>query len=62
MFVADLQAGGAYRPSLRIKRLSGYRGLWEISFGADLRATFEFGDHAHITWRRIGTHDIFRDP
>jgi hypothetical protein len=35
--------------------------------GGDGRATFEYGDEiqpgeAHIIWRRIGTHSVFRQP
>jgi hypothetical protein len=42
-------------------------GVWEISWAADGRATFNYGDEVipgerHIIWRRIGTHDIFDNP
>jgi hypothetical protein len=38
-----------------------------MTWAADGRATFEYGQEvrpgeAHIIWRRIGTHDIFRRP
>ena len=64
-FIADLR-GGVFRPSLRVKRVRGYPGIWELSWAADGRATFEYGaeihEEAHIVWRRLGTHDIFRRP
>jgi len=39
---------------------------WSFA-GPDGRATFEYGDsilpdEPHIIWRRVGTHDIFREP
>ncbi len=64
-FVADLRAG-RLRPGLRVKRVQGYPGVWEMTWAADGRATFEYGDEIqgepHVIWRRIGTHDIFRRP
>jgi len=64
-FIADLRSG-AYRPGLRVKRVQGHPGVWEMTWAADGRATFEYGqeilDSPHVIWRRIGTHDIFRRP
>ena len=54
--------------SLRVKSVRGARGVWEAtrSFaGPDGRATFEWAQidgERGIRWRRIGGHDIFRDP
>ena len=65
-FVADLP--GPFSPSLRVKRVQGSgRGIFEMTFLPDGRATFEYGDpirdgEPHIVWRRVGTHDIFRSP
>lgn len=66
MFVEDLRRR-RFRPSLRVKRVSTHPGVWEMSWGPDDRATFQFGPEIfegepHVIWRRIGTHDIFRDP
>lgn len=52
---------------LRVKRVQGTEGIWELTFAPDGRATFEYGDEvrsgqAHVIWRRIGDHSIFRDP
>lgn len=65
-FVPDLQTG-TFRPRLRVKHVQGTRGVWEMTWDRDGRATFEYGDEirpgeAHVIWRRVGTHDIFGDP
>ncbi|HEY8637632.1 MAG TPA: hypothetical protein VIL64_00215 [Solirubrobacteraceae bacterium] len=66
-FVTDLRAGQRFRPGLRVKRVQGYAGVWEMTWAPDGRATFQYGDEIvhgepHIIWRRIGTHDVFRRP
>jgi hypothetical protein len=38
-----------------------------MSWAPDGRATFEYGEQmiageAHVIWRRIGRHDVFRAP
>lgn len=65
-FVIDLKSGG-FRPGLRVKRVMGTSSVWEMTWAPDGRATFEYGDEqrpgqAHVVWRRVGTHDIFRNP
>ena len=65
-FVADLRRG-TFRTGLRIKRVQAHPGVWEMTWAPDGRATFHYGaethpDEPHIVWRRIGTHDIFREP
>jgi hypothetical protein len=42
-FIADVRRG-TFRPGLRVKRVQGYTGVWEVSWAADGRATFEYGD------------------
>jgi hypothetical protein len=66
-FVADLRAGGGFRPSLRVKGVQGAEGIFELTWAPDGRATFGYGQHVvegepHIVWRRIGTHEIFGSP
>jgi hypothetical protein len=67
-FIADLEkAEHDFHPRLRVKRMQGHPGVWEMSWAPDGRATFEYGDEvhagkAHIIWRRVGTHSIFRRP
>jgi hypothetical protein len=66
LFIAGL-AVGSFDPSLRVKRVRGQAGVWELTWANDGRATFEYGQELlpgepHIIWRRIGTHAIFRQP
>ena len=66
LFVEGLRRG-SFDPSLRIKRVQGEPGVWEMTWAPDGRATFQYGDPVkagdiHIIWRRIGTHNIFRNP
>ncbi len=67
-FIADLGAGsGRFHPSLRVHRIDSRRGVWAISFGGALRATFSYGTaqrtgDAHVIWRRIGSYSIYREP
>jgi hypothetical protein len=65
-FVVDLESEG-FRPGLRVKRVQGAAGVFEMTWADDGRATFEYGStvregEAHIVWRRIGTHNIFTRP
>jgi len=65
-FVADLRRG-SFRAGLRVKRVQGYPGVWEMTWAPDGRATFQYGPEVvsaepHVVWRRIGTHDVFRAP
>jgi hypothetical protein len=64
-FIADLRSG-TFRAGLRVKRVQGYPGVWEMTWAPDGRATFEYGDELagdpHVIWRRISTHDVFRRP
>ncbi|MBA4179944.1 MAG: hypothetical protein C0506_05080 [Anaerolinea sp.] len=67
MLVAATRLGELPPAALRVKRVQGHPGVWEMSWAADGRATFEYGEEvipgqAHIIWRRIGSHDIFRNP
>jgi hypothetical protein len=67
-FIADLATGDqGFHPRLRVKRVQGHLGVWEMTWVYDGRATFQYGEevHAgqqHIIWRRIDTHSIFRRP
>jgi hypothetical protein len=65
-FVADL-AAGTFRPGLRVKRVQGTDGVFEMTFAPDGRATWQYGEELkpglpHIIWRRIGTHDVLTRP
>lgn len=66
-FVADLKRGGGFRAGLRMRRVVGHPGVYELTWAPDGRATFVFGDPVregdlHVVWRRIGDHSIFDDP
>jgi hypothetical protein len=66
LFVTGLEEG-RFDPRLRVKRVQGHAGVWEMTWAPDGRATFHYGDEIrpgdpHIIWRRIGTHAIFRAP
>lgn len=66
-FIADLQSGEGFRKSLRVKGVRGSRGVYELTWAPDGRATFSYGravreDQPHIIWRRIGGHEILDAP
>ncbi len=66
-FVSDLSAGSGFRPGLRVKGVKGARGVFEMTWVPDGRATFEYGGaiadkEPHIIWRRVGTHAVFDMP
>ncbi len=55
---------GRWPGSLRIKKVVSAPRIWSFS-GPDGRATFEWVEidgTSGIRWRRIGTHEIFREP
>lgn len=66
-FAQDLDNGGTFRASLRVKPVKGRAGLWELTWeGNDGRATFAYGpEHVpgkrHVIWERIGGHEIFTE-
>lgn len=65
-FVVDLREG-RFRAGLRVKKMSGHRSIWEMTWAPDGRATFEYADSVQpgeirVVWRRVGTHDIFHSP
>lgn len=68
VFIAALRTSPPeFPPTLRIKRVQGSGGVWEITFAPDGRATFVYGTEVtagvpNVIWRRIGTHDVLRDP
>ena len=49
-------------PSLRIKPVRGWGGMWEMSITMNYRITFQYEDSNTIRLRKIGTHDILRNP
>ncbi|MGW0669751.1 hypothetical protein [Streptomyces sp. NPDC002746] len=71
-FVHDLRdADGHFRAGLRVKQVSGFPGIYELTWSAGTgpagRATWQYGPAyrpgtPHVIWRRIGTHDILTGP
>lgn len=64
--VVDLRRG-QIRAGLRVKAVQGYEGIYEMTWAGDGRATFDYGSskvpgEPHIRWRRIGGHDILKNP
>lgn len=56
-----------FPPALRVHRVKGTPGIWEITFAPDGRATFEYGAEViagepHVIWRRIGSHAVLGQP
>ena len=48
-------------PSLRLKRMAGQAGLWELRVTQSYRITFEWSGQ-DVTLRRIGTHKVLDRP
>ena len=67
-FIADLLAMEAdsrrgFRPRLRVKKVQGAPGLFEMTWAPNGRAAFSMGTPViegkrHIVWRRVGDHGI----
>lgn len=66
-FVPGLRSG-SFPEVLVVKRVQATREkVWEMRWAPDGRATFQYGDERipgepHVIWRRVGTHDVFRNP
>jgi len=65
--VDDLRAGRGLRVGLRVKGVRGAPGVFELTWAPDGPATFSYGHsiregEPHVIWRRIGTHEILREP
>ena len=65
-YVPDL-ARGVFRAGLQVTGVQAAPGVSAMTWAPDSRATFSYrpGQQAgepHLIWRRIGTHDISRDP
>lgn len=66
-FVADLRLRRRFRRGLRVKGIQGAAAIYEMTWADDGRATFQYGDtvlegEPHVIWRRVGTHQIFKQP
>ncbi|HMT21919.1 MAG TPA: hypothetical protein PKE20_11870 [Promineifilum sp.] len=45
-----------FYPGLRVKRIQGTDGIWEMRAGRDIRITFEISDESYVL-RNVGHHD-----
>jgi hypothetical protein len=66
-FIEYLREGGPFRKGLRVKGVQGASGIFEMTWADNGRATFQYGDavlegEPNVIWRRVGTHDILRQP
>lgn len=50
-----------YHPSLQIKKMEGFEGIWEGRISRGYRFTFEIKGDTYIL-RKIGKHEILREP
>lgn len=48
-------------PSLRVKKMEGASGIWELRVSASYRITFE-PSGGGVLLRRVGAHDVLRRP
>jgi hypothetical protein len=68
LFIAALRnSPPTFPPALRVKRVQGTDGVWEVTFAPDGRATFAYGSELrpgepHVIWRRVGSHQVLTDP
>lgn len=65
--VSDLKAGHPFSVNLRIHRVKKVKDVWEMTWDANGRATFNYGTpqqpgDVHIHWRRVGDHSILNQP
>ncbi len=63
--LADIEDGRLswFRSGLRVKKVKGVTGVYEMTWAPDGRATFAWGPQQtpgkrHVVWLRIGSHDI----
>jgi hypothetical protein len=66
-FVAALMADRIPEAGLGIEEMAGHPHIYEFHFSGGGRATFHYGTsargrNAHVIWRRIGGHEIYREP
>ena len=47
-------------PGLHLKKMKGTESIWEIRASDNHRITFQFD--INVILRRVGTHDVLRNP
>jgi len=48
-------------PSLQVKKMEDVRDIWEMRVTQSYRVTFQFVQEG-VLLRRVGTHDVLRQP
>jgi mRNA-degrading endonuclease RelE of RelBE toxin-antitoxin system len=48
-------------PSLKIKKMEGRQGIWELRVSDSYRLTFQVSEDTYIL-RRVGIHDVLKKP
>lgn len=59
--VLQLFASNARHPSLQVKKMEGAPGIWELRVSDNYRVTFQYVEE-NVLLRRIGTHDVLKQP
>jgi mRNA-degrading endonuclease RelE of RelBE toxin-antitoxin system len=54
-------ASDSRHPSLHVKKMEGVPDIWEMRVSDNYRMTFQFVQEG-VLLRRIGTHNILRQP
>ena len=57
----ELMTTNFSHPSLQIKKMKGTHSIWEMRLSLSYRLTFEVGEDS-ILLRKIGAHDVLRNP
>ena len=50
-----------YHPSLQIKKMKGFEGIWEGRISKGYRFTFQIKGDSYIL-RKIGKHEVLKKP
>ena len=51
----------SHHPSLHMKKMEGAPDIWELRVSDNYRITFQFVQEG-VLWRRVGTHNVLRQP
>ncbi len=65
LFIAALRSSPpSFQPALRVKRVRGTDGVWEVTFAPDGRATFAYSGEVRPgeARRRVGGHQVLSGP
>ena len=57
----ELWVSNPRHPSLHAKKMEGAPGIWELRVSDNYRITFQFVEEG-VLLRKIGTHNILRQP